>query len=103
MRREESCPAWGKFCKVCGERNLFKASKKCKGKKRNIRGLQAEYTDTSESDTEYVLGVSVERENSEIIAPLSVCPEFFAEMLMDGKPVNCQINSGASTNKCYTS
>ena len=98
VRRKESCPAWGKFCKVCGERNHFKASRKCKGKKRNIHGLQTEYNDTSESDTEYVLGVSVARENSEIIAALSDSPEIHAEMLIDGKPVTFQIDSEASTN-----
>ena len=98
MRRKESCPAWGKFCKVCGERNHVKASQKCKGKKRDIRGLQTECNDTSESDTEYVLGVSVEQGNSELIAALSDNPEIHAEMLIDRKPVDFQIDSGASTN-----
>ena len=98
VRRKESYPAWGKICKVCGERNNFKASQKRKGKKRNIRGLQTEYNDTTESDTEYVLGVSVDRENPEIIAALFDSPEIHAEMLIDGKPVNFQIDSGASTN-----
>ena len=98
MRRKESCPAWGKFCKVCGERNHFKASQKCKGRKKNIRELQAEYVDTSESDTEYLLGVSVEQESSEIIAAFPDSPDIHAEMIVDGKAVTFQIDSGASTN-----
>ena len=98
IRRKELCPAWGKFCKVCGQRNHFKASRRCKGKKKNIRGLQTEYDDSSESDTEYVLGVSVEQEDFEIIAAVSDSSEINAEMLIDGKPVKFQIDSGASTN-----
>ena len=98
VRRKEPCPAWGKFCKVCGERNHFKASQKYKGRKKNIRGLQAEYDGTSELDTEYLLGVSVEQKSSEIIAAFSDSPEIHAEMIVDGKPVTFQIDSGASTN-----
>ena len=98
MRRKESCPACGKFCRVCEERNYFRASQKCKGKKRNIRGLQTEYNDTSELDTEYFLGVSVDRETSEIISALLDSPKIHVEMLIDGKPVNFQLYSGASTN-----
>ena len=98
MKRKELCPAWGEFCKVCGKGIILRDHGSVKGKKRNIRGLQTEYNYTSESDTEYVLGVSVARENSEIIAALSDSPEIHAEMLIDGKPVNFQIDSGASTN-----
>ena len=30
--RKESCPAWGKVCTSCGEKNHFPASRKCKGR-----------------------------------------------------------------------
>ena len=47
---------------------------------------------------EYLLGVSVELKSSETIAALSDSPDIIAEIIIDGKPVTFQIDSGTSTN-----
>ena len=50
IMKKEACPAWGKLCDACGQKNHFRGSKKCK-KNRNVHSLQ-EYDSTSESDSD---------------------------------------------------
>lgn len=56
--RKESCPAWGKVCTSCGEKNHFPASRKCKG--RSVHVVQDDYaSDSSTSSTGTISTITV--------------------------------------------
>lgn len=92
--KKESCPAWGKSCVMCGEKNHFKGSRKCSGSK------SVNYVDRdSEGELSEVESVSVVNihevgnSNSQAV---------YCEMLIchvkPEKPVVFQIDCGASVN-----
>ena len=80
--KKEECPAWGKTCKNCKTKNHFAV--KCQQKKK----LHAVQESESESDDEQLLSVGQERKDKIIKA----------EMIIEGKKVTCQVDSGASVN-----
>ena len=82
--KKEKCPAYGDKCTFCKGNNHWE--RVCLKKKRQEKAHMIGQNSDTDSD-EYVF--SVGRRDSKIIK---------AEMIIDGKPVVCQIDSGASVN-----
>ena len=100
-RRKEDCPAYGKTCNKCGDQNHFspcckKDSKPKPKSKRQIHKVEADdgAETQSESETESVNCVVID------VYATGMKPNkgLFAEMLVDHKRINFQIDSGASVN-----
>ena len=83
--KKEKCPAYGEKCTYCQGENHFE--KVCLRKKRAENAHMVGRYSKTDSDDEYLFAVG--RKDSKIIK---------AEMIIDGKPVVCQIDSGASVN-----
>lgn len=92
--RKESCPAWGKVCTSCGEKNHFPASRKCKG--RSVHVVQDDYaSDSSTSSTGTISTITVELCH-DVNSAQSQHPLIYCEMLINDKPVRLQIDCGAT-------
>ena len=92
--RKESCPAWGKVCTSCGEKNHFPASRKCKG--RSVHVVRDDYaSDSSTSSTGTISTITVELCHDVNFAQ-SQHPLIYCEMLINDKPVRLQIDCGAT-------
>ena len=92
--RKESCPAWGKVCTSCGEKNHFPASRKCKG--RSVHVVRDDYaSDTSTSSTGTISTITVELCH-DVNSAQSQHPLIYCEMLINDKPVRLQIDCGAT-------
>ena len=92
--RKESCPAWGKVCTSCGEKNHFPASRKCKG--RSVHVVQDDYaSDSSTSSTGTISTITVELCH-DVNSAQSQRPLIYCEMLINDKPVRLQIDCGAT-------
>ena len=82
---KEKCPAYGEECTYCRGRNHFRDV--CLKKKKDEKAKAHMVGQETDSDSdEYVFSVG---HDSKIIK---------AEMIIDNKPVVCQIDSGASVN-----
>ena len=89
--QKDKCPAWGQKCRKCGGRNHYA---KCCRKTEKINQI-ADQSDT-DSDVEFIGSV---RENVCTIDDISDCPkEIHAKMFINKKPVQFQIDCGASIN-----
>ena len=106
-QRKESCPAWGKECLKCGGKNHFvRACRKTGGGQRVKVYRTAEEesrereSDTETSDIEYLGSVAVYAGNICVVEPSDeIYPrEIYPEMLIDDKPVEFQVDCGASIN-----
>ena len=88
------CPVWGKTCAACGERNHFKASRRCK--RQSFNSLAEDYSsDSPESSTGTISVVAV----SEDQVVHSVNPGnqlIFCEMEINKRPVRMQVDFGAT-------
>ena len=82
MRKEE-CPAYGKTCKKCKKPNHF--SIVCRRSKKNLHVVADSETESEDLD-ETLLAVGG---NGKTIK---------AEMIIDGRNIVCQVDSGASVN-----
>ena len=92
--RKESCPAWGKVCTSCGEKNHFPASRKCKG--RSVHVVRDDYaSDSSTSSTGTISTITVELCH-DVNSAQSQHPLIYCEMLINDKPVRLQIDCGAT-------
>ena len=92
--RKESCPAWGKVCTSCGEKNHFPASRKCKG--RSVHVVQDDYaSDSSISSTGTISTITVELCH-DVNSAQSQHPLIYCEMLINDRPVRLQIDCGAT-------
>ena len=92
--RKESCPAWGKVCTSCGEKNNFPASRKCKG--RSVQVVRDDYaSDSSTSSTGAISTITVELCH-DVNSAQSQNPLIYCEMLINDKPVRLQIDCGAT-------
>ena len=92
--RKESCPAWGKVCTSCGEKNHFPASRKCKG--RSVHIVRDDYaSDSSTSSTGTISTITVELCH-DVNSAQSQHPLIYCEMLINDKPVRLQIDCGAT-------
>ncbi|KAK2549392.1 hypothetical protein P5673_030221, partial [Acropora cervicornis] len=92
--RKESCPAWGKVCTSCGEKNHFPASRKCKG--RSVHVVRDDYaSDSSTSSTGTISTITVEL-CRDVNSAQSQHPLIYCEMLINDKPVRLQIDCGAT-------
>ena len=95
--KRELCPAFGKTCRKCKGKNHF--AEKCRASKRRINAVQNddggvnETNNSSLSDYESVATIAV---NS--VAEKSIC----AEMIVKGKPVIFQLDTGAAVNLIST-
>ena len=96
--KKEKCPAWGQKCSGCGGRNHFKSVCK-KSKSRGVHGIsdQPEDVSSEESDIELLAGVAMDSQESDVHA-VRHAKEIYAEMLIDDRKVNLQIDCGASIN-----
>ena len=94
--KKDKCPAWGQKCSGCGGRNHFKRVCK-KSKSRKVHGISdiPEKPSSEESDIEFLAGVALESKESDVHA-VGLAKEIYAEMLIDSKKVNFQIDCGAS-------
>ena len=92
--RKESCPAWGKVCTSCGEKNHFPASTECKG--RSVQVVRDDYaSDSSTSSTGTISTITVELCH-DVNSAQSQHPLIYCEMLINDKPVRLQIDCGAT-------
>ena len=82
---KEKCPAYGDTCSFCDGKNHWE--RVCLKKKHQEKAHMIGQQDSDTDSDEYVF--SVGRGDSKIIK---------AEMIIEGKPVICQIDSGASVN-----
>ena len=98
MLQEDKCPAWGQKCSEYGGRNHFKSVCK-KYKSREVHGISEmpEEPSSEESDIEFLTGVALDSKESDVHA-VGFAKEIYAEMLIDNKKVNFQIDCGASIN-----
>ena len=98
MLQKDKCPAWGQKCSRCGGRNHFKSVCK-KSKSRKVHGISEilEEPSSEESDIEFLAGVALDSKVSDVHA-VGFAKEIYAEMLIDNKKVNFQIDCGASIN-----
>lgn len=92
VRSREECPAWGKSCKKCGEKNHFavkcsklqKPASKQRKKKQRVHAMAS-----SSSSEEYLLTMSVDRIDSH---------KLYAKMVVNGYDIQFQLDSGATVN-----
>ena len=92
--RKESCPAWGKVCTSCGEKNHFLASRKCKSRSVHVvRDDYASYSSTSSTGT--ISTITVEMCH-DVNSAQSQHPLIYCEMLLNNKPVRLQFDCGAT-------
>ena len=96
VRSREECPAWGKSCSKCGEKNHFavKCSKfsrppKCKKikKRKPVHAMQED-----SSSEEYLLTV-----NTESLDTVD-SQKLYAKMLVNGHDIQFQLDSGATVD-----
>ena len=96
--RRELCPAYGKICSKCKGKNHFAI--KCNASKRRIyavsEGWEPNYESEEEDEEEEFEDIDCVQEKIEINAVKTnrVC----AQMLLSGKSVSFQLDTGASTN-----
>ena len=89
MSSREECPAWGKSCSNCGEKNHFADKCTCKKKKKRkpVHAIQED-----SSSEEYLLAV-----NTESIDTVD-SQKLYAKMLVNGHDIQFQLDSGATVN-----
>ena len=98
MLQKDKCPAWGQKCSKCGGRNHFKSvCKKSKSREVHRISQMPKEPSSDESDVEFLAGVALETKESDVHA-VGFAKEIIAEMLVDNKKVNFQIDCGASIN-----
>ena len=86
------CPAWGKTCAACGERNHFKASKKCKHQGVNSTA-DGYFSDSSESSTGTISTVTAFED--QVVNSVNPGNQLiFCEMEINKRPVRMQIDCG---------
>ena len=83
VKRKESCPAWGKNCKICQKPNHFAV--KCKTRK----SVQTVEVDSDSEEEDYVLSVT-----SETAYP----KRLFATMELNKTRIKFQLDCGATVN-----
>ena len=96
--KRDKCPAWGQKCSGCGGRNHFTSVCE-KTKPKRIHGI-SEHNDESsseESEIELLAGVTTDSQGTDVHA-VKYAKEIYAEMLIDDKKLNFQIDCGASIN-----
>ncbi|XP_022807033.1 uncharacterized protein LOC111344101 [Stylophora pistillata] len=95
---KDKCPAWGQKCSVCGGRNHFKSVCR-KSKSREVHRISEtpEELSSEESDIEFLAGVAPDYRESDVHA-VGFAKEIYAEMLIDKKKINFQIDCGAAIN-----
>lgn len=97
LRKKELCPAWGKTCSICKRDNHFKQCCKYNKEKRKVHALDDYYMSDSDdstdpSDTESINCVGILNAVGDVKGAL------FAEMMLEGKALKFQIDSGATVN-----
>ena len=98
-KSKHKCPAYGRYCSKCGKPNHF--AKKCKtgnhsggarkGPKKSVHQIEEDYDSECDSSASEVL--TVHQVNN-----VQLQTKIFATMLIAGKPVKFQIDSGATCN-----
>ena len=90
--KKEECPAYGKKCSICNKENH--SAIKCRKRKQKsptktaVRGVQEDADDDSDGEMQYVMRVADQSNESKVFVAMLVC----------GKDVEFQIDSGASVN-----
>ena len=97
VRSREECPAWGKSCSKCGEKNHFavkctKSSKSSRPPKKTKKRKPVHTIQEDSSSEEYLLTVSAESLDSVNSQKL------YAKMVANGHDIQFQLDSGATVN-----
>ena len=97
VRSREECPAWGKSCSKCGEKNHFavkytKSSKSSRLPKKKKKRKPVHRIQGDSSSEEYLLTVSAESLDSVNSQKL------YAKMVANGHDIQFQLDSGATVN-----
>jgi len=100
MKRREECPAWGKICNKCGEKNPFAAKcfvkqsrrQRVKPFKQKKKKQQVNAMGDGSSSEEYLLTV-----NSESVDSVE-SQKLYARMMINGHDVRFQLDSGTTVN-----
>ena len=86
------CPAFGKFCKGCGQRGHFYKAKKCKLAKNDVNQVELEevqYDELVEEDYFFVGTLTNENSNS----------SYWKDTLnVEGHPISFKLDTGAETD-----
>lgn len=91
--KKSLCPAYGRTCSVCKKPNHFPGSVKCS--QQNVQ--QLEYDNESEtSDSEEWIQTLDAEDQINSLAAATVYKDIRCKMLVDGKPVTFQVDSGSS-------
>ena len=91
--KKELCPAWGKTCLVCKQKNHFKGSEKCP----KVKGVHAVDVSSDDSDSSSIEDIYVVEAICGIDTP-SDDSAVYCEMIVNESPVKFQIDCGASVN-----
>ena len=97
VRSREECPAWGKSCSKCGEKNHFadkctESSKSSRPPKNKTKRKPVHTIQEDCSSEEYLLTVSAESLDSVNSQTL------YAKMVANGHDIQFQLDSGATVN-----
>ena len=97
VRSREECPAWGKSCSKCGEKNHFavrctKSSKSSRPPKKKKKRKPVHTIQEGSSSEEHLLTVSAESLHSVNSQKL------YAKMVANGHDIQFQLDSGATVN-----
>jgi hypothetical protein len=92
--KKELCPAFGKTCKQCHEKNHFMNSLACASNSRNVHAVDhGEVEDEESSDDELIFKLEsvsgISRDNAKAV---------YCQMMVDEKPLKFQIDCGATVN-----
>ena len=97
IKEKEDCPAWGKFCRKCGMQNHFAVKCRNKAKRQSFHAVYEdnvpEFFDDYSSAEEYIFAVQTEKQEN-----VQYEKKLFATMIINGKKVQFQLNTGATVN-----
>ena len=87
--RKELCPAYGKVCNVCGEKNHFAKSSRCSGNQR-VHCVGDDHSHTDDRPNEVWIGAVASEANYATLLT--------ATLQVEDQPVRFQLDSGAAVN-----
>ena len=98
LRKKELCPAWGKTCSLCKRDNHFKQCCKFNKETRKVHALDDAHVYGSNESLDSSGTESINCVEIAVNAVENTKGALFAEMMLDGKSMKFQIDSGATVN-----